>query len=263
MRGPSPRPEAGIELLYGVHAVTEALRAGRRPLQRLWIRPGRRSPALASLAARARTRGVEVDEADRAFLEAGLPPGTNAQGVVLEAGPLPVVPLEELACAGEGARTRRLVVALDGVEDPQNVGAVVRVAEAAGASGLVLTRRRAPPLGPAVARASAGALEFLPVSRVPNLGRALNLLKKRGFWVLGADAERGDDLFQLGDRVLEGDLVLVLGAEGRGLRRGIVSAVDRRIRIPVVGRVRSLNVAAAAAVTLFEIRRRSGAAPSG
>ena len=140
--------------------------------------------------------------------------------------------------------------------NPQNLGTIIRVAEAVGALGLVLTARRAPPLGAAVARASAGAVEHLPVSRVGNLRRALGQLKDGGFWVIGADAETGEDLFQTRDRIWQGDLVLVFGAEGRGIRRGVLELLDHRIRIPMVGRVGSLNVASAAAVVLFEVVRR-------
>ena len=107
-----------------------------------------------------------------------------------------------------------------------------------------------------MARASAGAVEHLPVSRIGNLRRALGQLKDGGFWVIGADAETGEDLFQTRDRIWQGDLVLVFGAEGRGLRRGVVDSLDHRVRIPMVGRVGSLNVASAAAVLLFELLRR-------
>jgi 23S rRNA (guanosine2251-2'-O)-methyltransferase len=153
-------------------------------------------------------------------------------------------------------------VALDGVEDPQNVGAIARVAEAAGAAGLLLTRRRAPPLSAAVARASAGAIEWLPVGRVANLPRALEGLKARDFWVFGGDPKARDDLFQVPDRWLSTRRVLVLGAEGRGLRPGVLACLDHRVAIPLAGRVASLNVASAAAVLLFELRRRDRLATS-
>jgi 23S rRNA (guanosine2251-2'-O)-methyltransferase len=127
---------------------------------------------------------------------------------------------------------------------------------------MILTRRRAPPLSPAVARASAGAIEWLPVARVANLPRALNELKSKGFWVFGCDPGAPDALFELPDRLLRGDRVVVLGAEGKGLRRGVDQMLDHRVRVPMAGRVASLNVAAAAAVLLFEFRRRSNLATS-
>jgi 23S rRNA (guanosine2251-2'-O)-methyltransferase len=198
----------------------------------------------------------EVGAEELAAAAAGLP----TQGVVLDAGPLPETPIEELARVGDSPRT---LVALDGVEDPQNLGAIARVAEAAGAGGLILTRRRAAPLSPAAARASAGAIEWLASARVANLGRALNQMKSLGFWVMGGDAEGPEELFHLPDRVLRGDRVLVLGGEGRGLRPGIRKLLDHRIRIPMTGRVESLNVSAAAAVFLFELGRRARLARSG
>jgi 23S rRNA (guanosine2251-2'-O)-methyltransferase len=185
--------------------------------------------------------------------------GTRTQGLVLDVGPLPELPLDELARVGGEPRT---LVALDGVEDPRNLGAIVRIAEATGAAGLLLTRRRAPPLTAAVARASAGAIEWLPIARVPNLSRSLNLLKKNGFWVFGAQAEAALDVFSLPDRALKGHRVLVLGAEGSGLRPGVQRALDYRVKIPMIGRISSLNVSAAAAVLLYELLRRSGSAPT-
>jgi 23S rRNA (guanosine2251-2'-O)-methyltransferase len=165
-----------------------------------------------------------------------------------------------LALLGTGRQKQ--LIALDGVEDPQNVGAIARVAEAAGVGGMILTRRRCPPLSPAVSRASAGAIEWLPCARVPNLPRALKQLKSAGFWTFGTDSEADLDLFELSDRVVTGDRVVVLGAEGKGMRRGVDRVLDYRLRIPLGGKVASLNVSAAAAVILFELKRRSQLATS-
>jgi len=233
--------------------VQEALRARRRVLHRLRVRAGRRRPEIDALCELASEAGVPVEEVEGDRPEASSL-GTGTQGVLLDAGRLPELPLEQVALAGEGSRT---LVALDGVEDPQNLGAIVRVAEAAGVTGMILTRRRAPPLSPAVARASAGAIEWLPVSRVPNLPRSLNQLKEMGFWVFGGEAGAPLDLYDLPDRLVAGHRVLVLGAEGRGLREGVQRVIDHRVQIPMEGRVASLNVAAAAAVMLFELGRRS------
>lgn len=256
------RPEAqrsGGELqrIEGLHPALEALRARRRRLLRLRIRPGFRHPELDTLRAAADAAGVPV-----AALERG--PQTDAQdaglrSVVLEAGPLPELDLAELIRAQGASET---LVALDGVEDPQNLGAIARVVEAVAADGLVLTRRRSPPLSPAVARASAGAIEWLPVARVPNLARALDELKTRGFWVFGAEVEEGEDLFRLPDRALRGKRIVVFGAEGRGLRPSVARGLDHRVRIPLAGRVASLNVSTAAAVVLFELARRQRVADS-
>ncbi len=236
--------------LTGFQAVREALRARRRPLHRLVLRAGAARPERAALRRLAERAGVPVEESDAG----GEPREGSHQGIRLEAGPLPELPLETLVAGADGEHAT--LVALDGVEDPQNLGAIARVADAAGVAGLVLTTRRAPPLSAAVARASAGAIEWLPTARIANLGRALKLLKQEGFWVFGADLEAADDLFALPDRALRGRRVLLLGAEGRGLRPGVVRSLDHRVRIPMQGQVASLNVATAAAVVLFEFARR-------
>jgi 23S rRNA (guanosine2251-2'-O)-methyltransferase len=252
-------PLAARERLCGIHPVREALRAGRRPLTLLRVSAGARRPELAALIAAAEAAGVPIQVVPPESLSPDAAGARSSQGVELEAGPLPELSLEELLQPDVSPRT---LVALDGVEDPQNVGAIARVAEAAGAQGLILTRRRAPPLSAAVSRASAGAIEWLPVARVPNLPRALNALKSKGFWVFGSDPGATEELFDLPQRRLAGDRVVVFGAEGRGLRRGIDQVLDHRIRIPMGGRVDSLNVSAAAAVVLFEFGRRSRLATS-
>jgi 23S rRNA (guanosine2251-2'-O)-methyltransferase len=205
-------------------------------LHRLWLRGSGRRPELDEIRALAAAGGVPI--------EPGAPPTGGAASppspVELEVGPLPELDLEELV-----ARGPELLVALDGVEDPQNLGAICRVSEAAGVGGLLLTRRRAPPLSPAVSRASAGALEHLPVARVANLRRALDQLREGGFWTLGADPGAERDLFSLPDRLTSGPLAVVLGAEGRGLRPGVRAGLDHAVRIPMRGHVGSLNVAAA------------------
>lgn len=237
--------------------VREALRAGRRELFRLRVDPRARRGEVAALCRKAEQLGVPVSESAAEEWLGELDPSSrraNPQGVMLEAGPLPSPSLAELIAglpAGGGC-----LVALDEVEDPQNVGALIRVAEAAGAQGLVLLERRAPPLGGAVARASSGALEWLPVARVRNLARALDELKEAGSWIVGADHNATASVFELSDRLLSGRLVVVLGSEGRGLRTGIRKRVDHAVSVPMRGAVGSLNVAAAGAVILYELLRR-------
>ena len=255
-RRPERGPRSGAtEHLTGLNPIREALGARRRELRRLDVRAGATHPGVVALVARARELGVRVRE-----LADGEADRLASPGVELDAGPLPELSLEGLlvtsSARGTGPRT---LVALDGVEDPQNLGAIARVAESAGALGLVLTFRHAPPLSAAVSRASAGAIEWLPVARVPNLARALELLQGEGFWVLGADAEAVDSLYDLSERLALADRVVVLGAEGRGLRPGVTKRLDQRLRIPLRGKVDSLNVSTAASVVLFELERRAAA----
>jgi 23S rRNA (guanosine2251-2'-O)-methyltransferase len=258
----------GRDLLHGLHVIEEALLARRRRLDHLWIRPGPARPELAHLVALAREAGVPTEQTDldallegRAGSEAH---AINHQGALLEAGALPEFGSIRALCDFEaGAPGTRRFVALDGVEDPQNVGAIARVADAAGATGLILTERRSAPITPTLSRASAGAIEWLNVARVPNLARGLEDLKQAGFWTLGADPDAPDSLYDLPDRLLAGDLVVVLGAEGPGLRPSVRKALDHPVRLPMRGRVASLNVATAGAAVLFELLRRAetGAGP--
>jgi len=242
------------ELLFGLHAVREALRARRRKFGRLLLAVDPTSREVEQLAVLAHDAGVPVEVASRSEVTRRAGAAARTQGIMLEAGPIPERTLQELQ---RGERGHRRLVALDGVEDPQNLGAIARVAEAAGMGGLVLTRHRSPPLSPAVARASTGAIEHLPVARVTNLPRALQELQKDGFWTVGADPDGGEDLFLVPERTLQGDLVVVFGAEGKGLRPGVRAHLDHRLRIPMEGRVASLNVSTAAAVFLFEMVRRA------
>ena len=246
--------------------IAAALAARRRVLHRLYVQSGSARADLEPLLAAARDLGVPVSALEPRELAALARDGDEGsiQGAVLEAGPLPVHRrVDELLAADVVGRAGaalpgRRIVALDGVEDPRNLGAIARVAEAAGATGLVLTDRRSPPLGSVAARASAGALEWLPILSVPNLSRALESLKEAGCWVIAADAGAPRSLFDMPDRLLRGDLVVVLGAEGRGLRPSIRGQADHLVQIPMVGKVESLNVSTAAAVLLFDLVRRAG-----
>jgi 23S rRNA (guanosine2251-2'-O)-methyltransferase len=244
--------------LSGIHPVREALLAGRRRLDCLCIRSGKQRAEHAELVELARAAGLPVEIVEGVELEERTDVDGNDQGVALRVGPLPELSLVELieyarAAPGEGSR----LVALDGVEDPQNVGALARVAESAGAHGLILTERRAPPLTPAVSRASAGAIEWLRVARVPNLSRALTALQDNAYWTVAAAPASKATLFEMDDRILTGSLVVVLGAEGKGIRRSILEQADHLVEIPMRGKIASLNVSTAGAIILYDLLRRS------
>lgn len=257
--------ESSSVWLTGFHPVREALLAGRRSLDRLWIRAGNQRADQAELVELARSAGVRIEFVDSAELEARVESVGNDQGVALRVGPLPELSLVELldyAASAPGAGSR--LVVLDGVEDPQNVGALARVAESAGVHGLILTERRAPALTPAVSRASAGAIEWLRVARVSNLGRALSTLQENAYWIVAAapaPASSTATLFEMEDRILTGNLALVLGAEGRGIRRSILEQADHRVEIPMRGHIASLNVSAAGAIILYDLLRRAESKP--
>jgi 23S rRNA (guanosine2251-2'-O)-methyltransferase len=273
------RVASASEVLYGVHCCVEALAAERRQVLALLVKPGaERRSEVGELIRVAEARGIPIrllgseklgpDGSPKRNSERGSDRdpdrpgdgdvGRNPQGVGVRVGPLPELEIEELISSSDSPRR---VVILDGVEDPQNVGALARVAEGSGVCGMVLSKRRAPPLSPAVARASAGAIEWLPVARVTNLARAIKYLKSEGFWVVGADPSAAESLYEVPDRVLQGDLAVVLGAEGRGLRPEVRKLVDHPVRIEMRGQVASLNVSAAGAVLLFELQRRADLDP--
>ena len=240
--------------LTGIHAVREALQAGRA-LERILIARGRHGERLEELVQLARARGVPVRFEDRSQVDR-LAGTREHQGVVALAAARQPLGLEDLL--GKGTRPEppnRLFVLLDGVEDPQNLGAIIRTALAAGADGVVIPERRAAGLTESVARASAGALAHLPVARVNNLARAMEELKEAGYWLVGLE-ERAEKSYTEAD--FTGRVAIVLGREGKGLHELTRKLCDFLISIPTTGPVRSLNVSVAAGVVLFEaVRQRS------
>ncbi len=241
-----------MDRLTGIHAVAEALRAGRA-LERIVIASGRHGERIGELVRLARERGVPVRFEDRAQVDR-LAGTRDHQGVVALAAAKQVLSLEDLLQKTARLDARHgLVVLLDGVEDPQNLGAVVRTALAAGADGVVIPERRAAGLTESVARASAGALAHLPVARVPNLVRAMEEMKEAGYWLIGLD-ERAAKAYTEVD--FSGTTGIVLGGEGKGLHELTRKRCDLLVSIPTTGPVRSLNVAVAAGVVLFEALRQ-------
>lgn len=232
----------------------ELLRAGRRKVHELLISEDAHSSAmLAEIVDLAGDRRVAVREVTRRKLdEAALT--SSPQGVIAKAAAVQPVPLGELA--RPAGNSPPLVVATDGVTDPGNLGAILRTAEVAGATGVVLTSHRSANLTPAATKAAAGAIEYLPIALVGGLPAALAKLRNAGLWAIGLDGHAPDGLESL--RVADEPLVLVLGAEGRGLSALVERRCDQVVSIPVLGRIESLNVAAAAAVALFDIARARG-----
>ena len=240
-----------MDVLYGLHSVEEAVKAGRRRLDHVLVARERHDERLERLVALCSDAGVSVrqESRDQLTLLAQTP---AHQGVVAMVKPQDFLTIEDLyAPAKDGAA--RLLLALDGVEDPQNLGALLRVADGAGVDGVVLTERRAAPLSPVAVKASAGASEHLRIARVVNLVRSLEELKRQNLWVIGLD-ERGESDYDQFD--LTGNCVLVLGREGAGLHDLVRKTCDHLLRIPMAGGVSSLNVSAAGAVVLYEAARQ-------
>jgi len=245
-----------MNLICGINPVLEALAAGTRHFDRLLVVKGLRNRRLAEAIRRATLLGIPLRFEMRETLDR-MSAGVPHQGVIAVVSEKPLLSLEELL---EAARPPALLVVLDGVEDPRNLGAILRTVEAAGADGVVLPERHSAGLSETVARASAGALEHVRVARVGNLVQALEALKARGIWVVGFDAA-GTERWDAVD--LDRPVAFVLGGEGRGIRRLVREHCDHLVSIPQFGHVGSLNVSVAAGVALYEAVRQRRAVPSG
>jgi 23S rRNA (guanosine2251-2'-O)-methyltransferase len=241
-----------MDKLTGIHAVKEALEA-RRPIDRIAIAKGRQDTRVEEIVQLARKQGVPVRFEDRGQLDR-LANSKDHQGVVGLAAARAAATLGDiLAVANAGPGQKGLIVLLDGVEDPHNLGAIVRTALAAGAHGVVIPERRAAGLTDTVARASAGALAHLPVAKVTNLVRTMEELKGAGYWLVGLD-EQGDKNYTEVDYT--SPVGIVLGSEGQGLHELTRKRCDFVVSLPTTGPVRSLNVSVAAGVVLFEALRQ-------
>jgi 23S rRNA (guanosine2251-2'-O)-methyltransferase len=233
------------EIIYGLRPVVEALRSKRREVYEILDSVGDKE-----ISSEAAARGVPIKRVPRNRVEE-LARGGVHQGVVARVGPYPYSGLEEILAALDP-----LVVVLDGVTDPRNLGAVLRAADGAGVSGVVVPKDRAAGVTPAAVKASAGASEHVLVARETNLRRALEKMKEAGVWAYAAEGGASSSAYT--DLDLSGPVAFVLGSEGRGVRRLVREGCDGAVSIPMRSAVSSLNVSVAAAVLLFEARRQRG-----
>lgn len=241
-----------MDRLTGIHAVREALEAGRA-LDRIVIARGRQDTRVEEIVQLARERNVPLRFEDRGQLDR-LADSKDHQGVVAMAAARAAATLENiLAAANSSSSQKGLIVLLDGVEDPHNLGAIIRTALASGAHGVVIPERRSAGLTDTVARASAGALAHLPVAKVTNLVRTMEELKEAGYWLVGLD-ERADKSYTEADYT--SPVGIVLGGEGKGLHELTRKRCDFVVSLPTTGPVKSLNVSVAAGVVLFEALRQ-------
>lgn len=243
------------EVLFGFHPVTEALIAGRRKVRSIMVdRPNLSERQLRAVQL-AEAQGIPWDTRTPEQIRAACGSDQH-QGIAALASPLPNDSVEAVVADAEASARSPLLVLLDGIVDPNNLGAIVRTAHCAGADALVIPKDRAAGATPVVSKVSAGALEHTRVCRVTNMAGSIRWLKKKGFWISGLAMEGEQTLFQAD---LKGPLALVIGGEGRGLRRLVREYCDFLISIPLCGRVDSLNASAAAAVVLYEaFRQRQG-----
>ena len=244
-----------MNLICGINPVLEALGAGTRHFDRLLVVKGLRNKRISDAISRAGHLGIPLRFEARETLDR-MAAGVPHQGLIAVVSAKPVTTVEKVL---EEARTPALVVVLDGVEDPRNLGAILRTAEAAGADGVLLPDRHSAGLTETVNRASAGGLEHVKVASIGNVVQAIEALKKRGLWIVGFDASGTERWDQVDYRR---PIALVLGGEGRGIRRLVREHCDHLVSIPLFGHVGSLNVSVAAGVALYEAVRQRGAVPS-
>lgn len=234
--------------IVGRNAVMEALKAGR-PLDSVLIARGERQGSIGAIVARCRENGIPVKETDSRKMDFM---AQNHQGVIAVAACKDYVTLDELFAVAEQRGEPPFFIVCDELEDPHNLGAILRTAEAAGAHGVVVPRRRAVGLTGAVYKASAGAVEYVPVARVANITDALKEMKKRGVWVYGLDMD-GEDWCSAD---LTGAMALVVGSEGRGVSRLVRENCDFVLSLPMVGKINSLNASVACGIVLYEASRQ-------
>lgn len=236
------------DAIWGIHAVREAMESGR-PIQHIHFQQGLRNPRLSELMDECRRRHISL-RFDPATSLDRLAEGGHHQGVVAIAAGRHYAALEDIL---ERQPHNALLLLLDGVQDPHNLGALIRTACAAGVQGVVLPERRSAGLTPAVVQAASGAVEYVPVARVANLDRAIEMLKQHSFWIFGLD-ERGDQRYDQAD--YGGNCALLVGGEGKGLHQLLKKRCDLLIRIPTEGKISTLNVSVAAGIVLFEAARK-------
>jgi len=236
--------------IYGINPVKAALEA-KRPIEKLWVVKSFRTQRLKQLVSQARQQGILVQYLEKSILDrkAETP---HHQGVIAVVAEKDLVEWEDLLSVANDRGEPTFLTILDGIEDPHNLGAIVRSAVAAGVHGLILSRRHCAPISPVVSKTAAGALEFMAMARVGNLARTIEQLKQKGLWIIGADVSSATPYWEV---ALDMPLAIVIGSEGKGLRRLVREKCDILVSIPMYGKVQSLNATVAAALMFYEVRR--------
>lgn len=240
------------DVLLGRNAVIEALKAGR-PIEKIFILYGTHGGSIGAIRRRAKQQGVPTVEVGKQKFQELVGGGGTAQGVVAIVGMKQYVEVEDILDAASGRNEKAFVLVLDEIEDPQNLGALLRTAECAGVHGVVIPRHRAASVSAAVGRASAGASEYMPVARVTNIAACLEELKQHGVWVVGAAVD-ADRVFTDVDYTMP--VALVIGSEGKGMRKLVKEQCDFLVKIPLFGKIESLNASVAGALLMYEVVRK-------
>lgn len=247
----SPAQEPDENRLEGRNAVTEALASGRR-IDKVFVADGSADKSLGRLAAQCKEQGAVVIRVDRRKLDF-MSQSHAHQGIIAQAAAHEYATLDDILENAEKKGENPLIILCDELSDPHNLGAILRTAECAGAHGVVIPKRRSVGLTAVVAKASAGAIEYMPVARVSNMVAAMEELQSRGVWIYGTAADGASDLYATD---LTGPCAIVIGSEGDGMSRLVSQKCDFKVSIPMRGRISSLNASAAAAILLYEALRQ-------
>ncbi|CAM4484274.1 23S rRNA (guanosine(2251)-2'-O)-methyltransferase RlmB [Paenibacillus tarimensis] len=242
------------EWITGKHPVMEALRAGRE-INKIWIAEQSQRSLTQPIIAEAKTRGIIVQFVDKRKLDQ-MVQGVPHQGVVAQAAAYRYAELEEILEAAKAKGEEPFILLLDEIEDPHNLGSILRTAECTGVHGVVIPKRRSAGLTPTVSKTSAGAVEYVPVARVTNLAQTIDRLKDQGVWIAGTDVTDAQEVYRANFNL---PLALVIGNEGKGIGRLIREKCDFLVKLPMHGRLNSLNASVAAGVLMYEVVRQRGA----
>ena len=252
-RKPETPVESSEDMIEGRNAVSEAIRSGRT-INKVFLADGDTDRALGRLAAMAKDAGAVVVRIDRRRLNEMSLTGAH-QGIIASVAVHGYATIDEILAAAEAKGEAPLIVLCDELSDPHNLGAILRTAECAGAHGVIIPKRRSVGLTAVVGKASAGAVEYMPVARVSNIAAAIRELKERGVWVFGTAADGALPLYSAD---LRGPAAIVIGNEGEGMSRIVAESCDFKVSIPMKGHISSLNASAAAAILLYEAVRQRG-----
>lgn len=238
--------------IIGRQPVLEALRSGQE-INKILIAKGSRQGSIREIYALAKEQGLVVQEVERNVLDA-LSDNANHQGILAQVAEIAYLELDELLSRPRDPNWAPFLILLDGIQDPHNLGSIIRSGEAMGIDGVIIPKRRAVPVTSTVMKSSAGAANYVPICRVGNLAATIDILKKAGYWIVGADME-GDTCFT---QDLTGPLALVIGGEGHGLSRLVKDKCDFLSSVPMRGQINSLNASVAAALLMLEVVRQRG-----
>lgn len=239
--------------IFGRNPVLELLKSDRS-VNKILVSKGNQKKIIRDIIDLTKEKKIPLQQVEKEKLDK-LVPGEKHQGVVALVAATDYVDWEDILKVAQEKGEEPFIIILDGIEDPHNLGAVLRTVDAVGAHGVIIPKRRAVPLTEGVAKAAAGAVEYVPVARVPNINQVIGLLKEKGCWVVGAEME-GTSLYK---QDLKGPIVLVIGSEGKGLSRLVKENCDFLVSLPMNGQINSLNASVAAGILMYEIlRQRTG-----